>query len=263
MKRSLRLLAVIAAPLLLFFVMHVVLADAAAGQDRQVRSQAAGSLRGRPVAPAATPTRLPPVPPFFAPQQALITGSDTAELGTLITLTAKVSPITATIPFTYYWQATGRPDVTYAPYWLPTVTYDTAWDSIGPKTVTVTVSNIAGSAVATHTIMITAAQHPPAAPVPGNWPEPAGPYLVGQPGLVNLAVGPPTVTLPITYSWQMTDFDPVIHPSRAATYDAVRLAWPSPGLKIVTATARNLAGAMILTREIKVWTSLYLPLVSK
>jgi uncharacterized repeat protein (TIGR01451 family) len=85
-----------------------------------------------------------------------ITGPDTGVLSTTYTFTATVSPITATTPITYIWEATGIPSVTHS----KTSITDTAafsWTVEGDQVVTVTASNGYGSDTMTHTIGISTA----------------------------------------------------------------------------------------------------------
>jgi hypothetical protein len=80
-----------------------------------------------------------------------ITGPDTGVLSTTYTFTATISPISATTPITYVWEATGVPSVTH----FTTSISDTAafsWTVAGYQVITVTASNGYGSAVTTHTI---------------------------------------------------------------------------------------------------------------
>jgi hypothetical protein len=77
-------------------------------------------------------------------------------VGHSYTFTATVSPLNATLPITYVWQATGQTAQTHT----GRGTNDTAtftWPSgvTGVKTITVTVSNRAGTAHGSNTILIT------------------------------------------------------------------------------------------------------------
>jgi hypothetical protein len=74
-----------------------------------------------------------------------VTGPMTGTVDTACTLNATVSPITATQPITYVWQATGQPSVTHTGGELnDAVTF--TWNVTGTKTITVTATNAGGAA---------------------------------------------------------------------------------------------------------------------
>jgi hypothetical protein len=80
-----------------------------------------------------------------------ITGPATGVLSTTYTFTATISPISATTPITYVWEATGVSSVTHSSSSIS----DTAafsWTVAGYQVITVTASNGYSSDVATHTI---------------------------------------------------------------------------------------------------------------
>ena len=72
---------------------------------------------------------------------------------TAYTLSATVSPVTATQPITYVWQARGQSPVTHTGYTSDdTVTF--TWIATGTWTITATATNAAGVATGTHVIDI-------------------------------------------------------------------------------------------------------------
>ncbi|HEY85050.1 MAG TPA: hypothetical protein G4N96_08085 [Chloroflexi bacterium] len=86
--------------------------------------------------------------------QVSLSGASTGAIGTAQPFTATVSPLTATLPVTYIWQASEQP-----PYSHTVSSYDDersfTWTLSGAKVVTVTVSGAAGGEqVATRTIVI-------------------------------------------------------------------------------------------------------------
>jgi glucose/arabinose dehydrogenase len=70
---------------------------------------------------------------------------------------AQAAPLTASLPITYVWQATGQAPVTHTVGLTDTITF--TWHSTGAQMITVTASN-GGSAVQdTHSINLSASQH--------------------------------------------------------------------------------------------------------
>jgi hypothetical protein len=68
------------------------------------------------------------------------------------TFTTSALPITSTLPVTYTWQVSGYPPLVDVDGVSKSRTF--SWNSYGPKTVQVTVSNAVSSLVGTHTILI-------------------------------------------------------------------------------------------------------------
>ncbi len=68
------------------------------------------------------------------------------------TFTAAASPVNATLPITYTWQATGQPPVTHTGGLSDTASF--TWSVTGTQVLTVTASNTGGMATATHLITI-------------------------------------------------------------------------------------------------------------
>lgn len=79
-------------------------------------------------------------------REAPIEGPVEGELDTTYAFTATAAPLTATLPITYTWEATGQDDWVIARYAISdTVQFN--WGVGGNKTVTVTAANEAGGAV--------------------------------------------------------------------------------------------------------------------
>jgi beta propeller repeat protein len=93
---------------------------------------------------------------FWGPDQALInrvviTGPMTGWVGTAYTFTATVDSITATLPITYFWQASGQDSpTTHTSGLSDTVTW--SWTMPGIQLITVTATNARDTAVDTHAI---------------------------------------------------------------------------------------------------------------
>jgi len=82
---------------------------------------------------------------YAPPTRVQVTGPMTGTADTACTFNAAVSPITATQPITYVWQATGQPSVTHTGGELnDAVTF--TWNVTGTKTITVTATNAGGAA---------------------------------------------------------------------------------------------------------------------
>ncbi len=80
-----------------------------------------------------------------------------------------------------------------------------------------------------------------------NAPEPAYPMevtidgplttVVGQPTNYTAYVNPPTITLPITYTWDATDQPTIVHVDGYS--DTVTYIWDTPGVKYITVRTDN------------------------
>jgi hypothetical protein len=79
-----------------------------------------------------------------------INGPTYGYLNTDYTFAATVSPITATTPITYVWQATGQSPITHTGGLSDAVTFN--WAFFGTQTITVTASNGGGVVTSTHVI---------------------------------------------------------------------------------------------------------------
>ncbi len=75
---------------------------------------------------------------------------------TIVPFTATVTPVTATLPITYRWEATGQTPVPHSAVSARTDSVSFSWDSPGTKAITVTATNLAGSVVGNWTINIEA-----------------------------------------------------------------------------------------------------------
>ena len=190
------------------------------------------------------------------PTGMVITGPATGVVQTEYIFTATVSPITATQPFTYVWQATGQSPVTHANVMTVTDVTTFTWNMPGPKTLTVTATNVGGTVTGTHVITIRA----PLTTVDVSGPT-AGVVHTGY--TFTAAAGPVTATLPITYVWQATGQSPVTHANVMTVTDATTFTWNMGGAKVITITATNAVNAVFDTHVITIRYRLYLPLVMR
>lgn len=62
------------------------------------------------------------------------------------------------------------------------------------------------------------------------------------------SLAPLTVTVPVTYTWQATDFAPQIQSGGQSK--AMSLTWSTPGVKIITVTAINQGGMVLQTHSL-------------
>jgi len=176
-------------------------------------------------------------------------------------ITATVSPVTATQPITFHWQASDQAAFTQTAG-LSTTTVFT-WFTPGFKTITVTASNAANSRQVTGTIEITTT--PPGNPIPieiiALQLTSMNPINVGT--RITATVSPVTATQPITYHWQATEQTAFTLTAGLSTTTV--FTWFTPGTKIITVTASNAANAKQMTGTIEIrWPyGIYLPIILK
>lgn len=92
-----------------------------------------------------------PIPP----SSVALSGPTGGVVNTTYSFTANTSPVSATTPLTYTWQATDQAPVIHSNSHSDTVNF--SWSISGSKTITVTVNNGATSVTSTHTINLTVA----------------------------------------------------------------------------------------------------------
>jgi RHS repeat-associated protein len=182
------------------------------------------------------------------PTEVSISGPTTGVVGTNYTFTATVSPVTTTMPLTYVWEAMDQDTVTHAGIYSRSDAMSFDWSMPGRKLITVTVSNQAGMASATHVITITVA---PQAPTGVSIDGPTT-GVVGTNYTFTATVSPLTVTLPVTYAWEATGQDLVTHADVHSRTDAVPFTWSSTGVKAITVTVSNQAGTTSATHIISI-----------
>ena len=100
-----------------------------------------------------TATAVFTIPCVYSPTDVTISGPTKAFINTSGTFTATVSPLTATQPLTYTWEATGQPAIIQIGGITDTISY--TWAVTGTKTITVTVENdVDGPVTTTHTVEV-------------------------------------------------------------------------------------------------------------
>jgi PKD repeat protein len=177
-----------------------------------------------------------------------LVGPTSGDLGIIYTFTATVGPPTVTLPITYTWQAPGHPPDVHSVRRISD-TLSLAWSSVGTQTITVTVANVAGPIVnAAHFIDI----EPPCIGLESVAIDAPPTAIAGVSVTLTASTGPPTVTQPITYTWQATRQDPATHPGGGLS-DTVSFTWNTPAPQVITVTAINQCGAVVSqTRAITV-----------
>ncbi len=118
----------------------------------QALDQAMHTLTGGPVPNPWSFTTLAPGPSLVGIDQVTIDGPSTALLNTWSTFTAQSNPITATLPVTYLWQATGQEVILQTGGLTNTITFN--WTAPGTQTITLTALNVTGTASSTKTITV-------------------------------------------------------------------------------------------------------------
>ena len=165
---------------------------------------------------------------------ATISGPTAGTVNTAYTFTATVSPLTATQPITYVWQATGQSPMAHTGGLSDTVTYN--WNTPGTKIIIVMAQNGGGAVSDNHVIAIN---------IPPSRVVISGPTR----GTVNTAhtftatVSPVTATLPITYVWQASEQPLVTHTVNDRS-DTVIFTWSTSGIQAIAVTASNAGGAV-------------------
>jgi alpha-tubulin suppressor-like RCC1 family protein len=125
------------------------------------------SIGSVPVASAATLHTTAAYPaadfaPDMPPLEVAISGLTVGVVGASYLFTATTGSITATLPLTYTWQASGQSLIAHSADWTDTVTY--TWNAVGEQAIEVAASNSAGVVTSTHTITIGEAPTPTPTP---------------------------------------------------------------------------------------------------
>lgn len=140
--------------------------------------------------------------PCDAVEDVGIAGPPTTTVGIAATFTATVSPITATTPVTYTWQATEQPPQIHTGGGISDTAVFT-WSVSGPQVVTVTAANECSAVSDTHPITITNR-----APVAHAGPDQT--VTVSDTGSLDASGSyDPDGHTPLTYGWTQTGGPPV------------------------------------------------------
>ncbi|HBY94150.1 MAG TPA: hypothetical protein DEP84_09345 [Chloroflexi bacterium] len=101
-----------------------------------------------------------------APADAVISGPTTGIVDTTYAFTTTVSPIAATLPMTYVWEATGQSPVTHAARSSLADAIAFTWSVSATQAITVTAANSQGTVTTTHTITVSSLTPPTSTPTP-------------------------------------------------------------------------------------------------
>jgi hypothetical protein len=184
-----------------------------------------------------------------APSGVSIQGPASATARTATTFTATVTPLTATLPLTYTWQATDGLSQTALVYSV-THAVDLAWDATGAKAVTVTATNARGEAVSAPHEITVACTALDEVSIDGPTTGPTGTLHTFTANVV-----PAGATSPI-YTWSPA-------PVSGQGTTSASYQWTDPGFYIVTLETTNCGGREIATHVITIGKPIhvYLPLI--
>ncbi|MBN1887312.1 MAG: hypothetical protein JW850_04960 [Thermoflexales bacterium] len=184
--------------------------------------------------------------------------------------TACVTPITATKPITYIWQATGQAPVTQTVQLdMPltqTVSYNWPEGEEGVKLITVTAMNSASTLSATHTITISPKIAPQSVTIHG--PTRVNPGVEYQ---FTAVVAPADTSVPLRFEWKgqvLKSVDHTVYEIR----DSASFTWTELYLNMdrdIQLTVSNVGGSVFTTHRVKVTNepvyaySIYIPLALK
>ena len=172
---------------------------------------------------------------------AISTPVSTAPTGAPFTFTANLLPVTATLPVTYTWTATGQIPLVQSGVNAISSTIVFTWPAAGTQVVTVTADNGGSTAIATRTVTVTNINLTSVAL--------STPALTSQPGTpftFTANVLPANATQPITYSWQATGQTPVVQPGGGLSAQQI-FTWNVMGPQVVTVTATNAGNTVTAT----------------
>ncbi len=184
-----------------------------------------------------------------------ISGSITGTTGVTYSFTATSSPLKATQPITYVWQASGQTPVTSTGGLSNTLAF--VWTTPGTQIITVTAQNMATVVTDTHIITISLSVSPLtdvaiSGPITGTT-DVAYSFTATS--------SPLTATQPITYVWQTSGQAPVT--STGGLSNTLAFVWTTPGTQMITVTAQNMAAVVTDTQIIIINQSVYLPIILK
>jgi hypothetical protein len=173
-----------------------------------------------------------------------ISGPTTTPLmtGETYNFVASVSPLSATLPITYTWEATDlAPQVVSGGV---TNDVDLSWTLEGTKQIRVTADNGVGPSVTgCYSLEVEREPGPGVSPSSVTISGPATPLEPGETYNFVASVGPISATLPITYTWHATDH--AAHVVSGGITDDVDLSWTLTGTKQIRVTADNGVGSPV------------------
>jgi hypothetical protein len=164
------------------------------------------------------------------------------------TFTATGSPITATLPITYEWQATGQMQITHSDGITDTFVF--SWEHPGTQVVTVTATNPLGSVSDTHVITVTDV------PITGLVAASDSPTFLGEVTTLTATVSAGTN---VTYTWDLGD-------ETFGSGATITHIYPAVGVYTATVTASNSINTLSAYIEVTIKQPIhyiYLPLMRR
>jgi hypothetical protein len=185
-------------------------------------------------------TILRPVPP----ESVSITGPTEGIVPFGYAFTATVSPVSTTVPITYFWSATDGLSQTHTGRRKDTAIL--SWKSPGAKTITVTAMNPVGVVTQTHVFTTRIS------PLTGLAVEGPAWGNVQTDYTFTATATPITASIPVTYHWRATDQVDVVTATNTVDH-VVAFAWDEPGRKTITVTATNAGNSITRFHTIDVY----------
>ncbi|NJO06197.1 MAG: PKD domain-containing protein [Chloroflexaceae bacterium] len=174
------------------------------------------------------------------PASVELTGPESGMVGVEYSFTARVTPSETTRPITFTWEADDQLPVTGSGNAINN-TQRFTWDSVGTRTLTVTVDN--GLGIVSDTVQIDITEMT-TEPVPVTGVTISGPSVgeIGTAYTFEAAVSPNNATTPVSYTWVADDLavTPVIVTDGLTNTQS--FTWEVSGTKTVTVTAFNGSG---------------------
>lgn len=197
------------------------------------------------------------------PLDVTLSGPTLGLTNTTYTFSADVLPVTATLPITYVWQATGHTPVTHSAALDVRDVLSFTWDMTGTQTLTVTALNSLGIATGTYTITLLGSTPTCARPLTDVDIDGPLDYYTATLYIDTLytfvaILTPHDATWPITYTWA-----PPPEFGQGSPYSSYQ--WGEPGTYTIALAAQNCGGISVqVQRTVTVHSMqhvVYLPLV--
>jgi hypothetical protein len=188
-----------------------------------------------------------------APTSVALSGPSSGGAGVAHTFTASTAPLTTSVPLNATWTATDQDVLTRTVSLSDTISL--SWDTLGVKTVAIAVGNGSGVVTATHTIDITF--------VAPTAVEVSGPTvgITGAAYTFTAATTPLSVTLPLSYTWTVTDQTVITRTAELS--DSVTFTWRTPGVKTIRLDVAQGDIRVTRTYTVRIDQRLFLPLVRR
>jgi PKD repeat protein len=166
-------------------------------------------------------------------------------VGNVYTFTASVSPLDATQPVTYTFQASDQPPAVVVAGTQAGITY--TWETAGVQQILVSAENPGGLFTATHTITVTDL------PISGLVASNDSPTRLGSPTTLSASI---LTGSGVSYTWDFGD-------GGTGSEAVVTHIYATPGAYTATVTAVNTAGSLQATTPVRIIVPMYLPLVPR